>query len=89
MRTAPSTDHRSDRNTASLPLHQWRSPERYYAAYLTWDLFDDLVLVMHWGGRSSRRSGGKTVPVESLEAGARLLDALHRRRQMRGYEPLI
>lgn len=89
MRTAPSPDQRADRDTALLPPRRWRSPQRYYVAHLEWDLFDDLVLVLQWGSRSSRRGGGKTVPVESLENGLHRLAALDRRRQMRGYAPLL
>lgn len=85
MRSAQFLNKRTDDNKPLMQLHEWQSPLRYYAAYLTWDLFDELVLVMCWGGRTSHRWGSKTVPVESIENGLSQIASLDMRRQARGY----
>ena len=49
------------------------------------DLFDDVVVVRSWGGTDTRRGGMEREVVASQEDGARLLEAISRRRAMRGY----
>lgn len=58
---------------------------RYYTVSIEKDLFDDVVVVRSWGGTDTRRGGMEREVVASQEDGARLLEAISRRRAMRGY----
>jgi hypothetical protein len=66
---------------------RWVHPEkrRYYRVELRRDLLEDLVLIQAWGALGSRLGQVRQTVVESEEEGERLLRAIERRRQQRGY----
>ena len=76
--------------TAGSPLRlQYASPGRMYALVLDQDLFGDWYIMLSWGGRQTARGGGKTVFVESFEAGIALLNRMTKRRERHGYLRLL
>ena len=72
-------------------MHRWINTEkqRYYQAYLVKDLLGDWVLVRAWGSLNTARGSQRTDLVSSEADGLQKLVALDRRRQQRGYRPLL
>ncbi len=68
-----------------LVLHhtRWETRTRWYEAWIGVDLFGDVVLVRHWGGKDNRRHGQKTVLCADLTEALKKLDALQKRRKNR------
>lgn len=86
-----SADHQNQALaiTAGRPLRlRYASPGRMYALVLDQDLFGDWYIMMSWGGRHTSHGGGKTVFVESFEAGKALLLRMTKRREQHGYQRL-
>lgn len=69
---------------ASRPV-VWQSATRYYAAWLTFDLFGSLVVCQRWGGRFNRRGRGCNHPVASRSEALAHLMAIARRRRSHRY----
>jgi predicted DNA-binding WGR domain protein len=66
---------------------RWESQTRYYVALAQQDLFGGWELMRAWGGRGSRRGGGKVDPMPSRDAALLALQREGRRRKRRGYAP--
>ena len=63
-------------------MHYVRADGRYYIAELTRDLWGPVVVVAHGGSTPPQI---RSLPVDSLVEGERLLEAIHRRRVAHGY----
>ncbi len=64
------------------------SDARVYAAELGVDLLGDWVVTQAWGGKFSRRGGGRTIAVADEKAGLKLMQRIVDRRGKRGYRLL-
>lgn len=81
----------ADSVTAPLPQParmSFASPTRVYTVVLDQDLLGDWTVVQSWGGKESRRGGGKITHVENYAAGMELLLLIAKRREMHGYQVL-
>lgn len=78
----------ADLVTRALPQPtriQFASQTCIYSVLLDQDLLGDWTVMQSWGGKGSRRGGGKITPVRSFEAGLQLLQKIARRREQHGY----
>ncbi|GIZ54068.1 hypothetical protein NCCP691_40820 [Noviherbaspirillum aridicola] len=80
-------------DSATTPLPQptrmrFASDTRVYSVVLDQDLLGDWTVVQSWGGKDSRRGGGKITHVPNFEDAMRLLEAITRRRAQHGYKIL-
>lgn len=75
--------------TAPLPTGmQFASATRVYIVVLDQDLLGDWTVLQSWGGKESRRGGGKIAHVASFEEGMHLLRQIAKRRAHHGYKLL-
>lgn len=64
-------------------MDMWiRDDGRYYAMRLGTDLLGPVVLIWYGGLRFART---RTVPVDNVAAGEKMIEALSRRRERHGY----
>ena len=68
---------------------RWESTKRYYCARLYTDLLGHVVIESSWGGRFNRLGGRATLPVETMEEGAYILDQLNKERLKRQYHEVL
>lgn len=81
----------ADSVTAQLPhpaRMRFASDTRVYTAALDQDLLGDWTMVQSWGGKESRRGGGKITHVASFEEGMQMLRRIASRRAQHGYRVL-
>ena len=73
---------------ASL-IHRWEKCDaqtrRYYEAFVTRDLFDDLVLVTRWGRVGSPLGGSQQQMLMHCDDGPETLLLVDKQRAARGY----
>lgn len=77
-------------DSVTQPLPQptrmrFASETRVYSVVLDQDLLGDWTVTQSWGGRESRRGGGKITHVASFEDGVKLLHQIAKRRAKHGY----
>jgi predicted DNA-binding WGR domain protein len=65
---------------------EWASETRYYCVHLQQDLFGDWHLLCCWGGLYNRLGNCKTLYLDSVEQAPTILQAIHQRREKRGYQ---
>ncbi|MFL6719276.1 MAG: hypothetical protein ACJ8G3_23265 [Burkholderiaceae bacterium] len=65
---------------------QFAGPDRVHTVVLMQDLFDQWIIIQGWAGRAERRGrcGGKSRPIDSLEAGIAALKDIAQRHQKQG-----
>jgi hypothetical protein len=74
--------------TATPIRVRFAAADRLYTIILMQDLFEQWVIMQSWGGKQNQSGGGKTRPVENLEAGLAALAVIVRQHQKRGHEQL-
>lgn len=62
---------------------RWETETRWYEAWITSDLFGDVILVRHWGAKASKHHGQKTILCRDMEDALRRLSKLQARRSGR------
>lgn len=65
-------------------ISRWHTKDRWYAATIQNTLLGPVVM-QAWGSRRDGLGNWKETPVDSLEQGQRLLDAIYRKRRQRRY----
>ncbi len=77
----------ADLVTRALPQPtriSFASESRTYTVVLDQDLLQDWTVTQSWSGKNNLRGGGKITPVESFEAGLKLLQTVAKRRAKHG-----
>jgi len=64
---------------------RWESPHRYYVAKVHEDIFGDWVISVARGGRRNNLGATFTTPLDSKEAGDRVVERIDQIRRRRGY----
>ena len=62
---------------------RWETKTRWYEAWITIDLFGDVVLIRHWGGKDNKHHGQKTTLCTDLAEAFKMLEVLRKQRQSR------
>jgi hypothetical protein len=80
----------ADNRTKPLPVTRpmrlrFESDDRHYSVILDQDLLGDWVVTQRWGGKFTRKGGGKTIQVTDLEFGHCMLLEIRKKRLKRGY----
>lgn len=64
-------------------LKRWQTDTRYYEMQLVQDLLGDWCIQKYWGGR--QRHNAKTLYVQNMEEGEKLIEKTHKIRLSHGY----
>jgi hypothetical protein len=75
--------------TIPCPIRlNFRSSTRLYCAVLAADLFGQWTVAQTWGGRENQRDRDKLTYVENFEAGLAMLQAIAKKWERYGYQPV-